>query len=265
MKAWVLTFNRPVALNRLVTKLLNNGFEVCIFNNYPPNLKLTAENVERLDTKNIVVNYLNSPESNSWCARSWNTMFMKTFETDEEAIFIQDDTDIVEEGFRDWIEESKHRFDFIWGPAGDQFFYTKWRVFQEAGWWDERYIGCYCGDADWLNKVYQCYSDRDRLSIQDSHNWGFTHNPCFLSKHVVTTYEAKTVDEDYDNQHWQMERLHDCTDDNNPTIKQSQMIFYNRWGEILDSGTPLNEKTELFSGDIDWYPWFTKKYNVRIV
>ncbi|MEX0598438.1 MAG: hypothetical protein WD512_18295 [Candidatus Paceibacterota bacterium] len=258
MKVWILTFDRAVALNRLITNFGNQGFKVNIFSNHP-RVQLLPDNKQFIDS--IVINTLNSPESNSWCARSWNTIFMKGFETTDELICIQDDTNIAPT-FRDWIYEQSSRFNFIWGPAGDQFFYIKKHVFQQVGWWDERYIGCYCGDAEYVKRVYKDYEHRAWISVEDSHNWGFVHNPCGVPQNIITTYESKTIDPTYDNQHWQLEKTHNCNDNNNPTIKASQRHFHNKWGIDLDNGKPIINSLERKMPELDWYPTFSKKWNI---
>lgn len=257
---WILTFNRPVALNRLIHQLGSQGFNVNVFSNYPV---VDLDPRSKVITEKVIINTLNSEESNSWCARSWNTIMMKGFsDTKKELICIQDDT-MVSDDFADWILEQKEKFDFIWGPAGDQFFYLKFEVLQRTGWFDERYIGCYCGDADYLKRVYlsQMVADRmSKISVEDTHNWGFLWNPCGTSQKVITTYQSKTVDPNYDNQHWQFEKI----DPENPTIKASQNHFLDKWGISLDNGKPLIESLLKKTNEIDWYPWYTKKHNIVI-
>jgi hypothetical protein len=227
-----------------------------VFSNHPK-VVIDSNSEVYLRTKQVLINTLNSAESNSWCARSWNTMMMKAYEVDDEAIFIQDDTDIAED-FGNWLRQTKNIYDFLWGPAGDQFFYMKKSVFQSVGWFDERYIGCYCGDADYLKRVYMNY-DRSKLSIEDSHNWGFTHNPTGISNKVITTYQSKTIDSNYDNQHWDFERR--CKD--NPTLKHSQGHFRQKWGVELDNNQPLINSLSRKMPEINWYPWFTMKHGVN--
>lgn len=257
LEVWILTFNRPEALDRLVTHFGEQGLPVNIFNNYTE-LKLKPEVREQYVGDNFVFNTLNSKESNSWCARSWNTMFMKAFDKShvEEAIFIQDDTDITPD-FVEWFQRVKQDYDFIWGPAGDQFFYMKKKVFKEVGWFDERYIGCYCGDADFLNRVYHVY-DRDRISITDSHNWGFVHNDCGLADRIVTTFESKTIGT-YENQHWHFEKI----DRKNAPLLGSQRHFEEKWGGPLDNNRPVITKDSPHLREIDWYPWFSFKHGIN--
>jgi len=259
MQVWILTFNRPHALTRLVKKLHRQGAKVNIFSNHP---EVRATEQIYFDGE-VIINTLNSAESNSWCARSWNTMYMKCFDKHDEAVFIQDDTDISD-GFVPWINEQKKLYDFIWGPAGDQFHFIKKPVLQKVGWWDERYIGCYCGDADYLKRVFYVYGST-RISVEEGHNWGFRYNPCGVNQNVITTYEAKTIDPNYDNQHWQLERELCCggrTDSNNPTLKYSQQHFRNKWGVDLDNGKPVVESYNKKIEEIDWYPWFSKKHKI---
>src|SRR6185503_19249340 len=232
LQIWILTFNRPDALNRLIHNFGVNGYMVNILSNHP---KVQIAPLNKGFVNQVVINTLNSEESNSWCARSWNTIMMKAFDTEgiNELICIQDDTDISED-FYDWFETTKPKFDFMWGPAGDQWFFLRKSVLQHVGWWDERYIGCYCADADFLKRVWIAW-DRSRISVEDSHNWGFRWNESGISKHIITTYQSKTIDPNYDNQHWEFERR--CKD--NPTLKHSQDHFRAKWGVELDNGHPV--------------------------
>jgi len=254
MQVWILTFNRPTALNRLIYHFGYLGYKSNIFSNHPDVL-LDKSNQQFVNE--VVVNTLNSSESNSWCARSWNTILMKAMDQDDEVILIQDDTDIAPT-FNIWFEEQKKKYDFIWGPAGDQFHFIRKDVLRKVGWWDERYIGCYCGDAEYVKRVYMDW-DRDRISVEDSHNWGFRHNPSGISENIITTYESKvTANPGYENQHWEFERV--CGKDN-PTIKHSQKHFRDKWGVDLDNNRPIIENLNRQLPEIDWYPWFSKKHN----
>lgn len=260
---WILTFNRPHALTRLIKKFQSQGQKINIFSNHP-DVRVVGTEPITLEGS-LVINTLNSRESNSWCARSWNSIYMKCFDTSEDGIFIQDDTDIGH-NFMTWIEQQKTKYDFIWGPAGDQFHYMKKSVLQKVGWWDERFLGCYCGDADYMKRVWNLY-DNKRVSIEESHNWGFRWNACGVEQNVITTYEAKTIDPDYDNQHWQLERelcSGGRTDSNNPTLKHSQKHFKDKWGIPLDINDPVIANYNRVLPEIDWYPWFSKKHNFDI-
>lgn len=257
LQVYILTFNRPEALNRLIYSFGSQGFTVNILSNHP---KLFIQPMNQQFVNQTVINTLNCEESNAWCARSWNTILMKAFNTEgtDEAILIQDDTDISS-NFRDWFVQAREKFDFMWGPAGDQFHYIKKSVFLDTGWWDERYIGCYCADADYLKRVFMT-SDRSRISVEDSHNWGFGWNQSGISQHVITTYQSKTIDPNYDNQHWEFERR--CKD--NPTLKHSQNHFRAKWGVELDNNQPVVNSLSRQFKEIDWYPWFSQKHGVKV-
>ena len=249
MQTWILTFNRPVALNRLVTELGRQGMRVNIFSNHPQ-LQLTEESHSYLDS--YIINTLNSEDSNSWCARSWNTILMKAFVNTDEVVCLQDDT-MVGPDFVSWINEQKKTYDFIWGPAGDQFFYLTKDVFKSVGYWDERYIGCYCGDADWMKRVYSSY-DTNKISVVDTHDWGFRHNDCGV--HQVVNTHVKAIDPNYENQHEELERKA------SGTVICAQTHFINKWGRPLNGTGPVNQNDERRLTEIDWYPWFTNKHLV---
>src|SRR6476620_5403572 len=92
MQVWILTFNRPVALNRQIDSF-KDWADINIFSNHPQ-VGLSDENNKLYEQGKIHIHYntLSDPEATSYCARSWNNIFIKCFKTQEEAIFIQDDT-----------------------------------------------------------------------------------------------------------------------------------------------------------------------------
>ena len=254
IQVWILTFNRSVVLNRLVKRFNSQKVYPHIFSNHPV-VSLEPET----EVSRVVVNTLNSVKSNSWCARSWNSIFLKAFENPliDGVVCIQDDTDI-RDGWREAFVERVSSYDFISAPAGDQFFYIHKNVLKKVGWFDERYIGCYCGDADYFKRVYLAY-DKGRVSQYDTHNWGWKHNPCGIEKYLDTEFNTKTCQPGYENQHWELEKL----DSINRTLKHSQTHYERKWGVELDCGYPANEMgTTQQIPEIDWYPWATKEFNI---
>lgn len=253
VSTWILTFDRPAELNRLIKHLNQQSIVPNVFSNHPK-----AEIEKHLNVGQVVINTLNEPESSSWCARSWNNIFIKAFNKPAiptGIICLQDDTDVADT-FGDWINEFYPRYDLIWGPAGDQFFYVSWELFKKTGWWDERYLGCYCGDAEWMRRCYLSNHPVDRLSVVDTHNWGFVHNDIGLRNHIITTYESKTFSGCYENQHWDFEKRAPAT------VRHSQALYKKKWGVDLDINQPnwLHGALESKIGEIDWYPWFSKKH-----
>jgi hypothetical protein len=270
IETWILTFNRPKALHRLVKNLYTEGIESNIFSNYPiPDPDIHGDyGVNRyffkggfIDLGDVVYNNLNSVESNSWCARSWNNIMLKAFDKPhvEAVCLIQDDTD-VNHGFGDWLREKTQEYDFIWGPAGDQFHYITKDLFRKVGWWDENFLGCYAGDCDYLKRVwFSSVNDLGlgKLSIQESHPWGFNHNLCDLSQYVNTEMNSKACDPNYENQHWALEKIQ-----NNPTLKYSQNHYKQKWGCDIDTSGPCINSNAQYIPEIDWYPWFSSKHKV---
>ena len=80
MKVWILTFNRPAVLNRQIETFGKLGYDVHIFSNHPQ-VGLLEENKQYI--KEIVFNNLSDEEANSYCARSWNNIFIKAFKDGE--------------------------------------------------------------------------------------------------------------------------------------------------------------------------------------
>jgi hypothetical protein len=206
--------------------------------------------------KNVVINTLNDPESSSWCARSWNTIFLKNFKTERELIAIQDDT-TINRGFGEWFLNTSAAYDFIWGPAGDQFFYLKREVLETVWWFDERYLACFCGDSDWMRRVYQGY-DKSKLTIEESHHWGFNHNASGITRMVNNGDARPWITGAHTNQHEQFKQCGNL----DSVLAYCQDHYKKRWGVSIDdkiTDTPLTNK-HLQIPDVDWYPWFTKKY-----
>ena len=261
MDTWILTFNRPAVLNRQISSF-ERWTNVKIFTNHPE-IQLTAEHsdLHKRGFLPILYNSLSDPEATSYCARSWNNIFLKGFKDQDEMICVQDDTQINDwERFRDLILANKDRYDLIWGPGGDQFFYMKKKVLQTVGWFDERYLGCYCGDADWLKRIWQQY-DRSKLSVYETHDWGFVHNDIGLGRFIPTHIQSKAIDPTYVNQHHEIERCVGAR--TNRILEHSQSYYVSKWGHMLNGTGPIS-RTDLPNGsmitEIDWYPWFTEKY-----
>lgn len=255
---WILTFNRPEALNRLISTFGRQGWRVNVFSNHP-HLQILDSNKECV--QETVINTLNSTQSNSWCARSWNSILLRSWHRASKVILIQDDT-LISDGFVEWFNGVSDKYDFMWGPGGDQWHYLTFEVFKKIGYWDERYIGCYCGDADYLKRVWHNWN-HDRISVEEKHNWGFTHNPSGIEQNVLTEMHIKVVDSNYENQHWQLEGGNFGGMGNNPTLLASQQHYAEKWGEPLDSGQPITASYNRKVREIDWYPWFSKRANVR--
>jgi len=258
---WILTFNRPVALNRQIDAF-KHWTDINVFSNHPE-VQLSPENHElwKEGKLNILYNSLSDSEATSYCARSWNNIFLKALKTNDEIICVQDDTLVnAPAAFRDLILDNKDRYDLIWGPGGDQFFYVKKKVLSRVGWFDERYLGCYCGDADWLKRIWQQW-DHDRLSVYETHDWGFVHNPIGLERHIPTHIQSKACDANYMNQHHEIEGVVGVQ--TNSILEHSQSFYCSKWGHMLNGTGPIS-RTDLPFGslvsEIDWYPWFTKKY-----
>lgn len=261
MNTWILTFNRPAALNRQIDSF-GRWTDVRIFSNHPE-IQLTKQHADfhNRGILPILYNSLSDPEATSYCARSWNNIFLKGFKDQDEMICVQDDTQINDwERFRDLILENKDKYDLIWGPGGDQFFYMKKKVLQTVGWFDERYLGCYCGDADWLKRIWQQY-DHSKLSVYETHDWGFVHNDIGLGRFIPTHIGSKSIDPTYVNQHHEIEKCVGVR--NNRILEHSQSYYVSKWGHMLNGTGPIS-RTDLPNGsmiaEIDWYPWFTEKY-----
>jgi hypothetical protein len=148
----------------------------------------------------------------------------------------------------------KNKYDFIWGPAGDQFFYLKRSVLETVWWFDERYLACFCGDSDWMRRVYQEY-DKSKLSIEESHQWGFVHNRSGISQLVNNGDARPWIPGAHTNQHEEFKKCGNL----DSVLAYCQDHYMKRWGVSIDD--KINETPrQLQLSNVDWYPWFTKKY-----
>jgi hypothetical protein len=242
-------------LNRLIENLNKEDIQPNVFSNHP-----VLEVREGLNVDRTVVNTLNNDKSNSWCARSWNSIFIKAFVEDEVdgVICLQDDTNI-KPGFKNKMLSLIPQYDFISAPAGDQFFYMSKDGLRTIHWFDERYIGCYCGDSDFFKRAY-LKLPKERVSQSDTHSWGWRHNPCGIERYIDTEYGSKMCQPGYENQHWALDKMARV----NKTLLYSQAHYKARWGYELDNNGPaIHKGTTLLIPDIDWYPAFSHILNFR--
>lgn len=263
---WVLTFNRPKSLNRVISNLGLQGSKVNVLNNAPSsNIHIDSGNYYHLNQ--VVQNQVNTIEATSWCARSWNTIYLKALNQGDQIVCLQDDTD-VGPNFVPWIEAFSQNYDFIFGPAGDQFHYITKSVIQKVGWWDERYNGCYCADADYLRRVFLHFPDKDRVSVEESHGWGFDHNTCRIKQHVLPRSPHNVVDPDYVNQHTHLEEIAKIDQKDKHTtnyvVEQARHNYETKWGvPLLDNRPCIAGGVQYpLTTEYDWYPWATKKHGV---
>lgn len=251
---WILTFNRYDSLNRLIDELRSEGFvNISVLSNHP-DLSIYEHNLNTI-INHTVINTLNDAESSSWCTRSWNTILHKNFKTNRELIAIQDDT-TINHGFGKWILDAREKYDFIWGPAGDQFFYLRRNILETVWWFDERYLACFCGDSDWMRRIYQ-ECDKSKLSIEESHQWGFNHNQSGISQMVNNGDARPWIPGAHVNQHEEFKKCGNL----DSVLSYCQDHYMKRWGVSIDdriNDTPR----QLLLPNVDWYPWFTKKYGV---
>ncbi len=245
---WILTWKRPDCLNRLIRQLYNEGFtNINIMSNHPE-LLVEDDLISKNIINNAVINTLTEPESNSWCTRSWNSIALKAFKSGEECMFFQDDT-TINPGFGDWFRSVSKKYDLLWGPAGDQWFYFTKTVFANAGYFDERFISCFCGDCDWLRRAYH-RNDKSKLCIEDTHDWGIIHNPCGVRQFVNHGYGRRGSHLD---NHWEaikhgyLGRL----------VTYTEGLYYQKWGRKMQEKISESPSEPLIV-EVDWYPWFTQ-------
>lgn len=250
---WILTWKRPDKVNRIISQLAAEKFTNINVLSSAPTVEIYDEHKDAPYLKNVVINTLNDNDSNAWCARNWNTCFLKALKTHDSVMCFQDDTG-TQLGFGEWLIEQTGKYDFLWGPAGDQWFYLTRSVLATVGYWDERYLSCWCGDADMVRRVYQTY-DKNRISVEDTHPWGFQHNPCGISKMVAEGDVRPWRDKNHVNQHQEME----AKGLDKVILKYCIDWYFTKWGQ--DVYTPINTSpAKCQMVEPDWYPWFTRDY-----
>lgn len=258
---WILTFNRPRSLNRLIESLYKQGVRPNVYSN---SQIVHIDYPNRIDRE--IINHMGTNESTSWCARSWNSIYLKALENGDQIVCLQDDTD-VGPNFVNWINNVSMNFDFMFGPAGDQFHYITKSVIREVGWWDERYNGCYCADADYLRRVYLTYP-WEKISVEETHGWGFHHNACGISANIIPRSPHNVVDPDYVNQHVHLDNIAKTEQKDkfttNYVVDQARYNYETKWGIPLTDSAPCvtGGVMKPLTGEYDWYPWMSKKIGV---
>jgi len=239
--------------------LFSEGFTNVNVLSSSPDLQIAPE-FRTPNLKNVVINTLNdeNSESNAWCARNWNTIFIKALKHHDSVMCFQDDT-TFNDGFGRWLTNVTDRFDFLWGPAGDQWFYLTRSILGAVGYWDERYLSCWCGDADLVRRIYQTY-DKNKLSIEDSHPWGFVHNPSGITQMINHGDVRPWRGGPHINQHQEME----VRGLDKVVLKYCIDWYYTKWGPKADMYTPIPASpAQCHVIEPDWYPWFTRDYLYR--
>lgn len=258
LSTWILTFDRSQALNRQIDAF-KSWTSVHIFTNHP-RVSFSAENLDLYDRGQLPVlhNTLSDPEATAYTARAWNNIFLKGFKDADEMICVQDDTFITNPtAFRDLILGNKDKYDLIWGPAGDQFFYIKKKVVEKIGFFDERFsTGAFCGDADFLKRIWLNY-DRDKLSIVEKHDFGFSHNSIGIENIIPTDIRSKAIDANYVNQHQEIQKI----DPKDEWLHYAQDFWKQKWGHPLNGVGSMTQFTNPpLLKELWLYPWFVKKY-----
>jgi len=254
---WILTYKRTDCLNRLIHQFIDEGFTNINILSSHSTLEVEEDILNLGVLKNVVINTLNDDDSNAWCARNWNTCFLKALKTHDSVMCVQDDT-TVNRGFGKWFLDASDKYDFLWGPAGDQWFYLTREVLATVGFWDERFLSCWCGDMDMVRRVYWKY-DQNKISIEDSHAyWGFVHNPSGITQMVNQGDVRPWLTTKHVNQHHEME----AKGIDKPILLYCMSFYKQKWGK--DVWTKINTSpAKNLIEEIDWYPWFTRNYMFR--
>jgi len=172
IKVFIVTYNRPELLDRLLCSIENsdladNGGEVYIINNYGKLRLPKFKSVKILD------NVCQPDFADGHLARNWNQALILGFKNlitpdADIVVCLQDDT-VVQPNFTSTLIEQHKRFAFISAGAGDELHsYTRQAVVH-IGLWDERFNSIYHQEGDYfLRAMRQNKRGIIEVSINDN-------------------------------------------------------------------------------------------------
>ncbi|MCL0099885.1 hypothetical protein M1O55_03335 [Dehalococcoidia bacterium] len=249
MSIWIVTYNRPDAVNRAISEWLSttpDSVPVNVISNHS-NLELHEDYGSRVK---VWTNSLRPDESWGYLARNWNQAIYLGLRNSKWVICSQDDVS-VKPGWIDLIQDNTP-YDYYQAPLGDVIFLFNRMAFLRIGWFDER---CLCVDGlqdnDWTRRAFQRLG-KDRVCIEDGHGWTLHGqdvrgiNPIGLSDYW---FHGPQVGYVQPNDRPRAAYL--------PYFMWNMRFMERKWGAKFK--TPefhelnLKQKEE----DIDWYPWFT--------
>jgi len=250
LSIWIVTYNRPDALNQAISDFLESTPEnvpINVISNHSK-LNLFKDYGSRV---RVWMNNLRSDESWGYLSRNWNQCFYLGLRDYEWILCSQDDVR-VKKGWIELIQQNPH-YDFYTASYFDVVFMLNQSAFKKIGWFDERFIVMDYHDNDYLRRAYQKLG-REKICAEDKHGWmlngkftGFI-NPINLSKYWIHSPEEGYKQPDDHPRGRGKEVIHNRANTN---------FLYEKWGAIIKiNHQELNLKQRI--PDIDWYPWFTK-------
>jgi hypothetical protein len=231
----IVTWKRPKELQRTLhawTQTLPDYRAGYIIANHQDSVNVDVQIPERF----TVIPTGRPPEHAGNLSQSWNLAMLWAFRDPavEWLLCSQDDVDI-RSGWVEAIQSSPDR-DLYLAPAGDQVFLFNRSIFNEVGWFDERYTTIGYHEWDWQARVCRAFP-QDRLSIEDAHGWSV--NGCGLGTLWQRTDEPENGYKD---------EAH---------IGRNLAWMQDKWGIFLKNVMP-NRVPEPHYGEIEWYPWHAR-------
>jgi len=157
IKIYIVTYNRPKALNKTINKIFNTSWniipnnkkEIIVINNHT-NFYLTEENKNRVT---VLHNQTRPDYSLGNLSESWNQCLINGFKDlnnpDTEILCtLQDDCHLHQDWFLNLLEMHRN-YDFIFGSLGDNFVSYKANAVKKIGLWDENFCGIQYKEADY--------------------------------------------------------------------------------------------------------------------
>ncbi len=235
---YIVTYNRPVALNKSIRFYLDSL-------PFVPHITVISNHTNcAIDTDlqphvNLIYNHLRPNESWGYLARNWNQCFQLGLREHEWLLCSQDDV-IVKPGWFELVNDTD--YDFYLAPLGDTRFLLNRSAFRNVGWFDERFVGIGYHEHDYILRILSLISDR--ASIVDMHPQLIRHNPISL--------------EDY----WYQPEPEGFDKFAQRTVKRHTYLFsyfYQKWN-IHPFKKIIGLHKDRLPKEIDWYPFISDRY-----
>lgn len=252
LSVWIVTYNRPDAINRTIQDFLQTTpsyVPINVISNHS-NLQLDQDYGPRVK---IYMNILRPDQSWGYLARNWNQCFYFGFKEYEWVLCSQDDVRILP----GWLENIQQHpdYDFYTAPYFDVIFMINRHAFRQVGWFDERFVVMDYQDNDFFRRCYQRLG-KEKISSEDKHGWQWNgRSTGFINPIGQSSFWRHGPDEGY------------IQPDDHPRGRGDKRFIHNtinanflykKWGATIKRNhQELNLRQRI--PDIDWYPWFTKE------
>ena len=152
LSIWIVTYNRPRAINQAITDWLATTDENVPINVISNHSKLSLDK-DYGSRVTVYMNPLRPDESWGYLPRNWNQCFYLGFKEYDWVLCSQDDVR-VKSGWIDLLKKHSH-YDFYTAPFFDVIFLMNRRAFLDVGWFDERFVVMDYHDNDYLRRAWK--------------------------------------------------------------------------------------------------------------